>query len=105
MPVAFSQDELASPGGALPDPVGRAAPGARPVLTPGPHGRGEPEGQDLSGDGTDTPVSGFHAMLRLPASAPPAGRPAPPGPRAVPPGPRANEDPDLLRPGQVLRLG
>jgi hypothetical protein len=51
--------------------------------------RDEPEdpGRELSGDGTDTPVSGFRPLLRVP-DAPPAERPAPPGPRVAPPGER-----------------
>ena len=89
-PDVSRDEELAAPGRAaprtaVPDAPGRATPSARPRLTPGPHGRGEPEGQDLSGDVTDTPVSGFHAMLQLPAATPPAEQPAPRSPRAAQP--------------------
>ncbi|MGH3124601.1 MAG: hypothetical protein ACRDND_26765, partial [Streptosporangiaceae bacterium] len=53
------------------------------------YGRGESEGSgsDLSGDAADTPVSGFHAMIRLPA-APAAERPSPPSAQVAPPGER-----------------
>ena len=84
VPGARDDQEPSAPGGGVPDFFGRGGLGAPESVVPGFFRRDEPEdaGPDLSGDGTATPVSGFHALLRVPA-APPAewpARPCPHGP-------------------------
>ena len=78
-PDAWGQDEPAAPSGGAPDAFGRGGLGSPDRDSPGFYGRGEPadSGNDLSGD-ADTPVSGFHAMIRLPRPRPPSGHPRPP---------------------------
>lgn len=74
---------------AVPDDFGRGGLSAAETAAPGWPDRDEPEvaDQDLSGDAADTPVSGFHALIRLPA-APPAEQPSSPSPQPSPPSPR-----------------
>ena len=92
-PGVHGYEEPGAPGGGVPDFFGRGGLSAAETAVPGFYRRSEPDdsGPDLSGDGTATPVSGFHALLRVPA-APPAEWPAPPRtvpPRTAPPGERA----------------
>ena len=86
-PGVHDDQEPAAPGGGVPDFFGRGGLSAPESVVPGFFRRDEPEdaGPDLSGDGTATPVSGFHALLRVPA-APPAEWPAPAPARTAPPG-------------------
>ena len=88
-PDAWGQDEPAAPSGGAPDAFGRSGLSSPDQDQSGLYGRGESggSGKDLSGDGADTPVSGFHAMIRLPA-APAAERPSPPSARPSPPSDR-----------------
>ena len=88
-PDAWGQDEPAAPTGGAPDAFGRSGLSSPDQDQSGRYGRGESggSGKDLSGDGADTPVSGFHAMIRLPA-APAAERPSPPSARPSPPSAR-----------------
>ena len=85
-PGAWGQDEPAAPSGGA---AGRLRPRWAEFSGPGQarllwSWRAADSGNDLSGDAADTPVSGFHAMIRLPA-APAAERPSPPRARPSPP--------------------
>ena len=79
---AWGEDEPAVPSGGPPDAFGRSGLSSPDRGSPGFYGRGETKDSrnDLSGDAADTPVSGFHALIRLP-SPPAAGQPSPPGER------------------------
>ena len=73
----------------VPDDFGRGGLSAAEAAAPGWPEHDEPESadQDPSGDAADTPVSGFHALIRLPAALP-AEQPSPPSPQPFPPSPR-----------------
>ena len=88
-PDTWGQDEPVAPSGGAPDAFGRGGLSSPDRDQSGSYGRGESadSGNDLSGDAADTPVSGFHALIRLPA-APAAERPSPPGARPSPPSER-----------------
>ena len=79
--AAYPPGQPASPGVVPGDSRGRG-PGSPDSAAAARYARDEPEapGRDQPGDGLDTPVSGFHAMLRGPADPPPA----PPPPSVTP---------------------
>ena len=93
-PDAWEHDEPAVPSGRTPEAFGRGELSSPDRGGPGSYGRGEPEdsGPDLSSDAADTPVSGFHAMIRMPA-APAANRPVPAVERPSPPSARIEQAP------------
>ena len=68
-----------APGGVAPGDFGGGGLGAPQSAAPGRYARDEPDnpGRYLPGDAADTPVSGFHALLRQPAD-PRAAAAAPP---------------------------
>ena len=82
-PDAWGQDEPAVPSGGAPDAFGRGGLSTPDRDSPALMVTANPQdsGHDLSGDAADTPVSGFHALIRLPRPAPAAERPSPPSER------------------------
>ena len=95
---------------AVPDDFGHGGLSAAETAAPGWPEGDEPESadQDPSGDAADTPVSGFHALIRLPAAppaeqpSPPSPQPSPPGPQPFPPSPRVTAPSErIAQPGRV----
>jgi hypothetical protein len=100
---AFPPDEPAAPGGVAPGDFGAGGLAAPQSAAPGrvTRDKSDTPGRYLPGDGADTPVSGFHALLRLPADSQ-AASPAPgvtlPSEGLSPPAERAPRAPRTTSP-------